>query len=193
MKKTMILETLLVAAALAAPHAKAAPVSLQGATITATYNGSASDMLGQDGGYAPGSNTTAYDPGVTGIEFMSGDYLFFFDFSDTGVLTVTNNMSVPTGTYRAAFDFGSSLSQPITSFSLLDASAVGGVPAFSVLSDHSIELDFSSVTWGADFLSFSAQLGNTPPAAVPEPGSIALVLAGLAGVAATRGLRTRRS
>lgn len=189
MKTTTILETLLVAAALAAPHAKAAPISLQGATVTATYNGQADGMLGLDHGYnaEAGSNTTALDPTDTSVEFLTSDMLFGFDFSNTGMLTVySNGTPMPVGSYGMVFDFGSSLPQSITSFTLDDTGAIGGVPKLSVLDGHTIGLDLSSVTWISDYASFTAQIGSSAPAGVPEPGSIALVLAGMAGVAAVR-------
>jgi hypothetical protein len=189
----MILETLMVAAALAAPHAKATPVSLQGATITATFNGSASDVLGIDGLMSgTNSNTTKLDA-FGGVEFLTADFLFGFDFSENGALTVmTNGYAVPSGAYKAVFDFGSTLPLPITSFTLTGTDSIGGTPTLSVIDSHSIGVDFSGVAWNSEFASFTAQLDSTPPAAVPEPGSIALVLAGMAGFAATRRSRTRR-
>jgi hypothetical protein len=192
MKKIMILETLMVAAALAAPHAKAAPISLQNATITATYNGSASDMLGIDGLMAgSNSNTTRLDA-YGGVEFITADSLFGFDFSENGTLTVmANGYTVPAGAYRAVFDFGNTLPLPITSLTLVETDSIDGTPKLS-FDSHSISVDFSGIAWNADFASFTAQLDSTPSAAVPEPGSIALVLAGLAGGIATRRSRARR-
>jgi hypothetical protein len=193
MKKTMILETLVVAAALAAPHAKATPIPLTNATITATYNGSANAMLGIDGLMSgTNSNTTKLDA-FGGAEFITSDVLFFFDFSDTGALTVTANGEVPSGSRSAIFDFGNTLPLAITGFSLTGSDSISGVPTLSVLDSHRISVDFSNVAWNADFASFTAQLDSTPPARVPEPGSIALVLAGVAGLAANRRTRARRA
>ena len=85
MKTNIILETLVLAAALTASQASAAPISLQGSTITGTYNGSAEGMLGLDHEFAmePGSNITAIDPtDQPGVEFLSADWLFGVERQD---------------------------------------------------------------------------------------------------------------
>ena len=188
MKTKIILETLVLAAALTAGQAHAAPVSLQNSTIIATYNGSASGMLGLDHGFAdePGSNITAIDPSdQPGVEFFTADALFGIDFSTTGQLSVYSNafITLP-GAYRMVFDFGAGLAQRIGGFTLLDTSGVDSLPVLSVLNDHSIAIDLSQVSWNSEFGVFSAQIDAA--AAVPEPGSIGLVLAGVAGLAAAR-------
>ncbi|MFC0251356.1 PEP-CTERM sorting domain-containing protein [Massilia consociata] len=192
MKTTIILEPLVLAAALTATQVGAAPISLQGSTITGTYNDSADGMLGLDHLFeaVPGSNTTAIDPDdqLFNNEFLTGDYRFAFDFTTTGQLVVTLNLDpadLPAGDYRMRFDFGTSLSQRIGSFTLLDTSGIGSLPALSVVNDHTIAIDLSSVTWNSEYSQFSTQIGAAT-AAVPEPGSIGLALAGMAGLALTR-------
>ncbi len=188
MKTRFVLETLVLAAALTATQAGAAPISLQGSTVTGTYNGSAEGVLGLDHLFAPepGSNTTAVNPnGYDELEFLTADTLFGVDFSDGGLLTVyLNAETVVPGNYRLVFDFGTSLAQGIGGFTLLDTGAIGGLPALSVLNERSVAIDLSAVTWNGAFGSFTAQLDAA--AAVPEPGSIGLALAGLAGLAAAR-------
>jgi len=190
MKTKIILETLVLAAALTASHVGAAPISLQGSTITASYNG-LPDMLGLDHGYAAeaGSNTTAFDPTpYTGVEFLTADYLFAFDFGNDGELIVTlNDLAMAPGDYRVVFDFGTTLARNIGSFTLLDTSGIGLLPALSILNDHSIALDLSGVTWNDAYASFSAQIGT---ADVPEPAGIGLLLAGSAGFALARRRKT---
>ncbi|QJE00814.1 PEP-CTERM sorting domain-containing protein [Massilia forsythiae] len=200
MKTITILETL-VAATLVAGQAHAAPLALDGATIiTATYNGKADNVLGLDHNFAAeaGSNVSHLDPSGSGVEFLSGDYLFGFDFSDTGLLTVYNNMAIPAGAdYRFTFDFGATLAAPIGSFTLVDGSAVNGtsagVPGLSVLDGHRIGVDLSRVTWNADFGAFTAQIGAAAATDVPEPGSAALMLLGAAGLAAGRRQRAKNA
>lgn len=201
MKTITILETL-VAAALAAGQAHVAhatPLSLDGATtITATYNGKADNVLGLDHNFAAeaGSNVSHLDPSGSGVEFLSGDYLFGFDFSTTGLLTVYNNMAIPAGAdYRFTFDFGATLAAPIGSFTLVDGSAVNGtsagVPGLSVLDGHRIGVDLSQVTWSSDFSAITAQIGTAATADVPEPAGAALMLVGAAGLAAGRRKRAQ--
>jgi len=183
----------LVLAALAAGQAHAAPLSLDQAVITATYQGAPDGMLGLDHNFAPeaGSNVTGLDPLDSGVEFLSGDYLFGFDFSRTGLLTIYNNMPASSDAdYRFRFDFGATLAASITSFTLVDGSMVEGVPGLSVLDGHSIGLDLSRLTWNGDFASITARIG-TADADVPEPAGAALLLAGALGLAASR--RTRRA
>ena len=189
--RTIILATLLLGT-LAAGQAYAAPISLDNdASITATYNGKAEDVLGLDHNFQAeaGSNTTTLDPSNTGVEFLTADALFGFDFSKTGLLTVYNNLPASSNAdYRLTFEFGSGLAGAITSFTLVDGSGlVSGVPGLTILGDHSIGLDLSGLVWTDGFGQFSAQLDT---AEVPEPVSAALMLAGAVGLAAARRKRT---
>lgn len=186
MKTKTILETLVLAAALTASQAGAAPISLQGTTIAGTYNGAASGMLALDNQFQPGSNTSTIDPnGWEEIEFFTADALFGIDFSNTGQFTIYTNapVTVP-GDYRMVFDFGAGLGQRIGGFTLLDTSGVDTLPLLSLVDEHTIAIDFSQVNWNSEFGTFSAQLDAA--ASVPEPGSIGLALAGLAGFALSR-------
>lgn len=183
MKKT-IMETL-VAAALATGIAHAAPMPLQNAVITASYNGSADAMLGLDHLFQmePGSNTTALDPTGTGIELLSADAVFGFDFDANGLLTIIANGSVAPGSYQFHFDFGNTLAAPLTAFKLLDGSGIGGLPVLSLGADgKSIDIDLTGTSW-AEFASITAQVDAS---AVPAPGSAALMLGGFAALAAVR-------
>lgn len=190
MKTKKILETVVFAAALMTGQAGAAPISLQGSTITSSYNGSFDGMLGLEHGFAaePGSNIVGMDNAdPVGVEFLTSDILFGFDFSTGGQLVVyMNDLAVAPGDYRVVFDFGTTLAQKIGIFAPLDTSGIGVQPILSILNDHSIALDLSNVTWNDAFGSFSAQIGT---ADVPEPGGIGLLLAGATGLAL---VRTRR-
>jgi hypothetical protein len=186
MKTTTILETL-AALALVAGQVQAAPLSLHDASITATYNGSAADVLGLDHLFAqePGSNTSTLDPTDSGVEFLTADFLFGFDFAQDGKLTIYENMPVPAGDYKLTFDFGATLPAAITSFTLLDGSAVDGVPGLSVIDSHTIGLDLGGLVWHDDFSSITTQIKGAD-ANVPEPAAPALLLAGAAGLALGR-------
>lgn len=195
--KKMIMETL-VLAALAAGQANAAPISLDKATVTATYQGSAGGILGLDHGFQaePGSNVSkVYAPGA-GVEFLTADYLFGFDFAADGLLTVYNNMPLPERAagdpgYTFSFDFGATLPAPVGSFKLVDGSQIAGAPGLSIIDGHILALDLTALTWNGDFASFTAQIGAADAGDVPEPASLALLLLGAAGLAAASGRRTR--
>lgn len=186
--KTKKLTQTLALALLCAASAHAAPLSLQNASITATYNGVGAAMLGLDHNFVQeaGSNTATVHPSGDGIEFFTGDYLFGIDFDASGRLTVIANSQVSPGNYRMIFDFGASLASPITTFTFAGASGASGAPLLSIVDVHTIALDLNGVDW-SEFGSLSAQLGTN---AVPEPGAMALLLAGVAGLAFAR--RTSR-
>ncbi|MYM33521.1 hypothetical protein GTP38_04115 [Duganella sp. FT94W] len=67
-------------------------------------------MLSSTDDYA-GSNVGALDPHNVYAEFFTADFLFGFDFTPDGNLTIDNNSAVPVGAYVASFDFGASLGQ----------------------------------------------------------------------------------
>jgi len=180
MKNKMLLGTVLVGM-LSMGQAFAGATSLQNATITATYNGLASGMLGLDHSFADelGSNITQLDPTDSSIEFLTSDYTMGFDFSKSGLLTIYGNLDLPVGAYNLTFDFGSTLSESISGFSIVDASTVSATPLLSVLNAHSISVNINvdaSHTW-AELNTVTTQLAFTAP--VPEPLAPAMLLAGL--------------
>jgi hypothetical protein len=197
MKKKIIMETLVAAAFAVSAQVQAAPISLSNANITATYNGT--NQIGhfsQD--YAAGANTGGLDPNGAYVEFATVGNLFNFDFDSTGLLTTYAAMPLDTngnpvlpdanGSYKVRFDFGTSLAAAIGGFALVDGGAdgiVGGMPVLSVIDSHTIELDLSKLVWNDQFIPLVAQI-TAPDANVPEPASLGLLLAGAAGVAATR-------
>jgi hypothetical protein len=194
MKTKKIIETLILAA-LCTGTAYADPISLQNASITATYNGAASGMLGLDNmnGLPVAQNVSGLDVFNTSTEFLTADFLFGFDFDASGALTILANSAIPVGQYTMRFDFGNSLSQAITGFALVDASAIGGIPGLAVINAHTIELNLSNVSWNGDFAAFTTQLSTAAAVKLPEPGSTTIVLAGLAGLALARRSRKPRA
>jgi hypothetical protein len=184
MKKTMILETL-AAALFAVGQAHAAPVSLADATITATYQGSGDNILGFYGSGTDAPNVSKID-GTDQVEFMTSDALFAFDFSATGLVSIYANMQPdPAANYTFTFDFGNTLPAPLTGFTLGAHGVLDNLPGLAIGSDqHSISIDLSQLTWNdLDYTPVTAQLSSAPaPSNVPEPASLALVLAGAAGL-----------
>ncbi|MYM82680.1 hypothetical protein GTP44_12015 [Duganella sp. FT50W] len=67
-------------------------------------------MLSSTDDYA-GSNVGALDPHNVYAEFFTTDFLFGFDFTPVGNLTIYNSSAVPVGAYVASFDFDASLDQ----------------------------------------------------------------------------------
>ena len=190
MKTNYLLQALaLVALGQGAVHA--APLMLQDASITATYNGAADGMLGLDYGFAagPGANTSKLDPTDTSVEFFTSDFLFGIDFSTDGLLTVIANYAVAPGAYSMRFDLGGTL--PVTAFTLTGASGVSGIPGLSIIDSHTIALDLSGVDW-SEFGALSARLETGTAVAVPEPGAPAILMGGLAALALVQNGRNGR-
>lgn len=191
MKTKHLLQALaLVALGQGAVHA--APLMLQDASITATYNGAADGMLGLDQGFAagPGANTSKLDPTDTGVEFFTSDFLFGIDFSTDGMLTVIANYAVAPGAYSMRFDLGNAL--PVTAFTLTGMGGVTGIPGLSIIDSHTIALDLSGVDW-SEFGALSARLETGTAVAVPEPGAPAILMGGLAALALVRSGRKPRA
>ncbi len=189
MKTKKIIETLAIAA-LCTGTAFANPMPLQNASITATYNGAAAGMVGLD--YL---SDNSLPQNVTGIdafnaEFITSDSQFMVDFLSSGAMMIYANSEIPAGAYTMRFDFGATLANAITGFTLVDGSGIDGTPLLSIIDAHTIELDLSKVTWNANFVPLTAQIAA---AEVPEPGSTTIVLAGLAGLALVRRARKPRA
>jgi hypothetical protein len=190
LKTNYLLQALaLVALGQGAVHA--APLMLQDASITATYNGAADGMLGLDHGFAagPGANTSKLDPTDTGVEFFTSDFLFGIDFSTDGLLTVIANYAVAPGAYSMRFDLSGAL--PVTAFTLAGMGGVTGIPGLSIIDSHTIALDLSGVDW-SEFGALSARLETGTAVAVPEPGAPAILLGGLAALALVQNGRSGR-
>jgi len=189
--KTNYLLQALALVALGQGGVHAAPLMLQDASITATYNGAADGMLGLDHGFAagPGANTSKLDPTDTGVEFFTSDFLFGIDFSTDGLLTVIANYAVAPGAYSMRFDLGGAL--PITAFTLAGMGGVTGMPGLSIIDSHTIALDLSGVDW-SEFGALSARLETGTAVAVPEPAAPAILLGGLAALALVQNGRSGR-
>jgi len=190
--KTNYLLQALALVALGQGGVHAAPLMLQDASITATYNGAAEGMLGLDHGFAagPGANTSKLDPTDTGVEFFTSDFLFGIDFSADGMLTVIANYAVAPGAYSMRFDLGGAL--PVTAFTLTGASGMTGIPGLSIIDSHTIALDLSGGDW-TEFGTLSARLETGTAVAVPEPGAPAILMGGLAALALVQNGRNARN
>jgi len=189
--KTNYLLQALALVALGQGGVHAAPLMLQDASITATYNGAADGMLGLDHGFVagPGANTSKLDPTDTGVEFFTSDFLFGIDFSTDGLVTVIANYAVAPGAYSMRFDFGGAL--PVTAFTWTGASGVTGIPGLSIIDSHTIALDLSGVDW-SEFGALSARLETGTAVTVPEPAAPAILLGGLAALALVQNGRSGR-
>ncbi|MET0264907.1 MAG: hypothetical protein ABW202_04775 [Duganella sp.] len=188
---TMATALALALATLGAPTALANTLPLQNAVISASYNGDNAAMLGLDSQFAsiPGSHISSLDPTATGVEFFTSDFLFGIDFSADGGLTIMANYALPIGPYAMRFDFGSTLANPISSFTFTGAAGARGVPVLSIIDAHTIALDLSAVEWD-EFGTLNASIAAISP--VPETSPAAMLLAGLASLAGWTRWRRRQ-
>jgi hypothetical protein len=183
MKNKMLLGAVLVGT-LSMGQAFAAADSLQNATITATYNGLASEVWGFSQGFldVPGSNISSLDltnNADGGAEFFTSDFLFGIDFTKAGAVSFLSAYDIPTGAYSMTFDFGSTLDESISAFTIDSADGIGATPVLSVLNDHSVSFSVNvdeAHAWNNN-LVLSTHLSFTP--AVPEPMTPFMLLAGL--------------
>jgi len=164
------------------PIAATAQALPNGTLITGTLTGQASGLLGADQGFAAvsGSNITHL---AGELEFLSSDYALGIDFFGDGQVVFYNNTDALTlaGSYTLIFDF-SGLDRPLTGFTLGSGLAGGSVTA-SLLNEHSVSITLSDVAVAEVYGSFNGQLSVS---AVPEPGSVLLLMAGLGIVCALR-------
>lgn len=172
------------AAAWLAASAHAADPLPAGTLITGQVSGASTLLLGLDHLFAnePGTNTTALAP--ADIEFITDDAALAVDFFADGRVQVWNNTGSTTlpGNYTLTFSLAG-LSQPLTALAPVDTTQLaGGSFSLQLTSPSTFSLTLTNVSFTTDFASLTAQAVS----AVPEPGSFALLGAGLGLIALRR-------
>jgi len=179
--------TLAVAAAawLAATSTLAAAQLTATTLITGQVSGASTTLLGLDHGFADvaGSNITAF--AASDLEFLTGDAAVGIDFFSDGRIQFWNNSGLArlAGSYTFSFSLDG-LALPITGFTALDVSEVlGGSLSLQRVDPHTVSLTLNNLDFSGEFGSFTTQLAVS---AVPEPGTLALLAAGLGLLALRR-------
>lgn len=137
-------------------------------------------LAGTDGVDPPGASVTGMLPGNVSISNAG--------FAGTTPITYFQNIALATA-ISFTFDMVAGSSDPLNpdGFDLTLLDAFTGAP---LLSDSGILFLFS-VGQGCDATTFSAAVTCDAAAAVPEPASVALILAALLALAALRTCRIR--
>lgn len=153
-------------------------------TVTALLDGQPS-LLGWNQGYQSSAGSHIATLSDSELEYLSPDYALAIDLFSDGLIRFYDNSgsgSMASATLSLAF---AGLGTAITGIALSGGSQLSsGTVTATLLSASSVSISFGDLGFTHDaYPTFDLQLSLAP---VPEPASIALLAAGLVGLAALR-------
>jgi hypothetical protein len=191
---TKRLLTFLAAIAAAAFFAAPASASLLGTSVSGslTFNGGLTNFFDASKGQVPAGcqNSSAVGTTVTVVNpkaefcFADGANVDTANFTDA-ILTVTDNVLSGASAWQMVFDFAPGT---LLGVSLLNDNFSNGGLLFFFDTDR-LTIDFAGTLEAGDFLA-QFQVARESP--IPEPGSSALLLFGLAMLGCARAAKRRR-